>query len=84
MSILSGDPLTQLSFSDAENCGRLKKLHHVMGHDLRKVTDGFRSWRGAHGHVTIRSVIGTGALHGLPPLQAIEHAIAGTPIFVTT
>lgn len=50
---------------------------------LRKVTNGFRSWHGAHGHATIRSVIGTGALNGLSPLQAIEHAIAGKPVCVT-
>jgi len=50
---------------------------------MRKVTNGFRSWHGAHGHATIRSVIGTGALNGLSPLQAIEHAIAGKPLCIT-
>jgi transposase len=50
---------------------------------MRKVTNGLRSWDGAHGHATIRSVIGTGALHGLSPLQAIQCAIAGRPICVT-
>ncbi|MFG1466801.1 IS66 family transposase, partial [Xanthobacter sp. DSM 24535] len=50
---------------------------------MRKVTNGFRSWDGAHGHATIRSVIGTGALNGITPLQAIEHAIAGKPICLT-
>jgi len=49
---------------------------------MRKVTNGFRSWHGAHGHATIRSVIGTGALNGLSPLQAIERAIAGKPVCV--
>lgn len=50
---------------------------------MRKVTNGFRSWDGAHGHAAIRSVIGTGALHGLSPLQAIQSAIARRPISVT-
>lgn len=47
---------------------------------MRKVTNGFRSWHGAHTHAIIRSVIGTGAIHGHSPLQAIERAIAGKPV----
>jgi transposase len=50
---------------------------------MRKVTNGLRSWDGADCHALIRSVIGTGALHGLSPLPAIQCAIAGKPVCVT-
>jgi transposase len=50
---------------------------------MRKVTNGFRSWHGANTHALVRSLIATGARHGLSPLQAIEHAIAGKSVCVT-
>ena len=48
---------------------------------FRKVTNGFRSLWGADVHALIRSVIGTGRLHGLSAHQAISRALAGQPIF---
>ena len=48
---------------------------------FRKVTNGFRSLWGADVHALIRSVVGTGRLHGSTAHQAIVRALAGQPIF---
>ena len=48
---------------------------------FRKVTNGFRSLWGAQVHAKIRSVIGTGRLHGFHAYRAIQRALAGQPIF---
>ena len=56
---------------------------------FRKVTNGLmlripfghRSLWGAKAHALIRSVIGTGRLHGHTPYQAINQALAGQTIF---
>jgi len=48
---------------------------------FRKVTNGYRSLWGAKTHALIRSVIGTGRLHGRTPYQAISQALAGQTIF---
>jgi transposase len=50
---------------------------------FRKVTNGFRSIWGGDVHALIRSVIGTGRLHGLAAHQAISRALAGQSIFAT-
>lgn len=47
---------------------------------FRKVTGGFRSPWGARLCATIRSVIDTGRLNGLTPLQAIGTTLAGQPL----
>ena len=47
---------------------------------FRKVTNGFRSTWGANVHALVRSVIGTGRLHGLTAHQTISQALAGQPI----
>lgn len=46
---------------------------------FRKVTNGFRSEWGAHLFADIRSVVTTGALDSLSPLQAIRGALACDP-----
>ena len=48
---------------------------------FRKVTNGFRSIWGADVHALIRSVVGTGRLHGLTAHQAISRSLQGRPIF---
>lgn len=48
---------------------------------FRKVTGGYRSLWDAKAHALIRSVIGTGRLHGHTPYQAIRQALAGQTIF---
>lgn len=50
---------------------------------FRKVTNGFRSLWGAHIHALIRSVIGTGKLHGFSAHHAISRALTGQPILTT-
>jgi transposase len=45
-----------------------------------RVTNGFRSLWGAEIHALIRSVIGTGRLHGFTARQAISRSLAGQPI----
>ena len=47
---------------------------------FRKVTNGFRSAWGADVHALVRSVIGTGRLHGFTAHQAISRTLAGQPI----
>jgi transposase len=48
---------------------------------FRKVTNGFRSLWGADVHALVRSVIGTGRLHGFTAHQALARALQGRPIF---
>jgi len=47
---------------------------------FRKVTNGFRSQWGAEVYAAAATVIATGRLHGLTALQALNAALAGTPI----
>ena len=47
---------------------------------FRKVTNGFRSAWGADVHALVRSVIGTGRLHGFTAHQAISRTLVGQPI----
>ena len=49
---------------------------------FRKVTNGFRSPWGADLFAGVRSVIDTGRHQDLTPLQAIQAALAGQPVFL--
>lgn len=48
---------------------------------FRKVTNGFRSPWDADVLAAVRSVIGTGRLHGLTAYQSISRSLGGHPIF---
>jgi transposase len=50
---------------------------------FRKVTNGFRSKWGASVYGAASTVIATGRLHSLTALQALQAALAGTPILPT-
>ena len=47
---------------------------------FRKVTNGFRAEWGGQVYAAAASVMATGRLHGLTPLQAIRAALAGLPV----
>jgi transposase len=49
---------------------------------FRKVTGYFRSQWGAKVYAAAASVIATGRIYGLSPLQALRNALAGTPVIL--